>query len=427
MKIRASIIIRTKNEEEWIVPCINAIKKQSIKNTEIILVDNCSEDKTVKLAKSLGVKKIVKIKKYLPGKALNIGITKSNSDTVVILSAHCIPKNKYWLKNLISPLVQKNIVGVYGRQIPLPFTSTEDKRDLILTFGKEDKLQKKDYFFHNANSAINKKVWQKIKFDNKLTNIEDRDWGKKVISKDYNLYYSSEASVFHYHGLHQHERKLSFRASSVISIMQKLDIDEHGFPDELKINMENIPVFIPLKDNRYNKPMYKKILNIIIKSNKLKKVFIYGDIKHANYFKIPLLNRNKNNDKNKDLQIVIKNALREYEKVYKKIPRAIVYIAPSFINPIKGILKKSLKDFYLGGFSSIFPAYQDFGSYWIEEESIFQNIDTKKNPIDRGNPIYKACYGLGTIFRTSSIRKSSIFGNRIGVRKFFNLKNTLRD
>ena len=40
------------------------------------------------------------------------------------------------------------------------------------------------------------------------------------------------------------------------------------------------------------------------------------------------------------------------------------------------------------------------------------NIDTKKNPIDRGNPIYKACYGLGTIFRTSSIRKSSIFGNR---------------
>ena len=106
MKIKASIIIRTKNEEEWIVPCINAIKKQSIKNTEIILVDNCSEDKTVKLAKSLGVKKIIKIKKYLPGKALNIGITKSNSDTVVILSAHCIPKNKYWLncKKLLNHL-----------------------------------------------------------------------------------------------------------------------------------------------------------------------------------------------------------------------------------------------------------------------------------------------------------------------------------
>ena len=38
---------------------------------------------------------------------------------------------------------------------------------------------KKDYFFHNANSAI-KKIWLKNKFDNKISNIEDRDWGKKL-------------------------------------------------------------------------------------------------------------------------------------------------------------------------------------------------------------------------------------------------------
>ena len=42
----ASIIIRTKNEEDWIYPCIKAIKKQNIKNVEIILVDNFSEDKS---------------------------------------------------------------------------------------------------------------------------------------------------------------------------------------------------------------------------------------------------------------------------------------------------------------------------------------------------------------------------------------------
>ena len=35
-----SIIIRTKNEEKWITSCIDAIKTQTYKNIEIIIVDN---------------------------------------------------------------------------------------------------------------------------------------------------------------------------------------------------------------------------------------------------------------------------------------------------------------------------------------------------------------------------------------------------
>ena len=54
----ASIIIRTKNEEDWIYPCLKAIQDQDEKNIEVILVDNYSEDKTCKIAKSFGVKKI---------------------------------------------------------------------------------------------------------------------------------------------------------------------------------------------------------------------------------------------------------------------------------------------------------------------------------------------------------------------------------
>ena len=47
----------------------------------------------------------------------------------------------------------KNVVGVYGRQIPLKFSDLNDKRDLLITFGLDRRLQIKDYF-HNANSAI---------------------------------------------------------------------------------------------------------------------------------------------------------------------------------------------------------------------------------------------------------------------------------
>ena len=46
-----SIIIRTKNEERWIEHCLSAIAEQTLKDFEIILVDNNSDDWSVKIAK----------------------------------------------------------------------------------------------------------------------------------------------------------------------------------------------------------------------------------------------------------------------------------------------------------------------------------------------------------------------------------------
>ena len=67
-------------------------------------------------------------------------------------------KNIKWLRNLISPLIKKKeVVAVYGRQEPYSYSNALDKRDLINTFGLDRKIQKKDPFFHNANSAFTKK------------------------------------------------------------------------------------------------------------------------------------------------------------------------------------------------------------------------------------------------------------------------------
>ena len=99
-----SLIIRSKNEEKWIKLSLESIFSQTIKNLEVILVDNNSNDNTVKIAKSYGVKKISKIKKFVPGIALNKGCNLAVGKYLVFLSAHCIPENKYWLKNLISKI-----------------------------------------------------------------------------------------------------------------------------------------------------------------------------------------------------------------------------------------------------------------------------------------------------------------------------------
>ena len=96
-----SIIIRTKNEERWITPCLESIFNQTYKNLEVIIVDNCSSDKTIEKAKQYKISKILKIKNFLPGKAINLGIKNSKGEYAVILSAHAIPTNNTWLEKLV--------------------------------------------------------------------------------------------------------------------------------------------------------------------------------------------------------------------------------------------------------------------------------------------------------------------------------------
>ena len=223
-----SIIIRTKNEERWIDHCLSAITEQTLKDFEIILVDNNSDDWSVKIAKKY-TKKIVNVTDFFPGKAINEGIRASSGEYIVIVSGHCIPKNNQWLEKLIDPFLKdktKLLAGVYGRQEPLSSSSPLDKRDLTVVFGLDERIQKKDSFFHNANSALPRRIWEKFPFDENTTNIEDRLWGAEVTKNGYHIFYTPEASVYHYHGINQ-GGKID-RAEKIVKIIDILGRDVIG-------------------------------------------------------------------------------------------------------------------------------------------------------------------------------------------------------
>ena len=95
---KVSIIIRSKNEEEWISHCLQAVEQQNFKSYEIIVVDSGSDDTTLQVVESRGVSCIVNLEQFRPGLALNRGIEVSRGEFLVILSAHCIPKIANWLE-----------------------------------------------------------------------------------------------------------------------------------------------------------------------------------------------------------------------------------------------------------------------------------------------------------------------------------------
>mgnify|MGYP000515746881 CR=1 FL=1 len=101
--------------ERWLDQCLGSLINSNI-ILNIIVVDNNSTDRTLEIAKRHDTR-VFKIKKFLPGKAINLPVKNIKSKFVVCLSAHCIPTDKNWLKNLLKPFKKKNISVVYGSRV----------------------------------------------------------------------------------------------------------------------------------------------------------------------------------------------------------------------------------------------------------------------------------------------------------------------
>jgi len=197
-----SIIIRAYNEEKFIGKLLQKIYTQIIdEKFEVILVDSGSTDNTVSIALKYPVK-LVKIpkEKFSFGYSLNKGIESSNGKICVFISAHCIPANNYWLSEIVKPFNNIDVGMVYGRQIGDRNLTKFSEHQIFKKWFPENLIENQSYpFANNANSAIRKSVWEEIKFDERLTGLEDVKWAKDILDKGYKLYYNSNATVYHIH------------------------------------------------------------------------------------------------------------------------------------------------------------------------------------------------------------------------------------
>ena len=431
-KPTVSIIIRTKNEEKYIKQCIEKIKIQSFKSFEIIIVDNYSTDLTVKKAKK-HCHKIIKIKKFSPGKAINEGIKASRGSIIVVLSAHCIPVNNNWLKNLIKDLKDKKVAGVYGRQEPMKYTSDVDKRDLLTIFGLDKKVQIKDTFFHNANSAFRKEVWKKIPFNEKATNIEDRIWGEKVISEGYKIIYEPGASVYHFHGVHQNLNKK--RAQNVVRILESLDTFKK---EDSSINYTGLKVLalVPVKGRSINfegKPLIKKTLEAAKKSKFITEIVVATDDKQtakfarANGAKVPFIRPSYLSKPSTKLLDVLEYSIKSLErkKIYYDL---VVILGNSYPFRSEDLIDKMIKKLLEDGSDTLIAAIKESRGIWLSEGDN-NNIDLINDPTTPRNLKKKhafiTLFGLCCVTHPSNIREKNIFKKNYSIYKINDVLNSI--
>ena len=208
------IIVGVKNEEMHIERCVNSLKRQTIKDIKIIVVDGLSEDKTRDI-----VKKIMKTderirllsnEKEIISSGRNIGLKASDADFIAYIDGHTYVKEN-WLETLYNTYLNyenKCNLGCVGSTYAIP----EDERilgkvidfcfkTLFGGFGtsytKENHIRKVDTvaFALYKRSILDN---MDIKYDEKMTHCEDTDFNYKLLKKGFILLKHPKAFVFQY-------------------------------------------------------------------------------------------------------------------------------------------------------------------------------------------------------------------------------------
>lgn len=201
-KPRISVVIRTLNEERYLEELISAIQSQVLSDLsfEVVIIDSGSTDRTLEIANDFSCR-ITHIEKkdFTFGRSLNWGSEFAEGDYLVYVSGHCIPATNSWLENLVRPLVSGHAGYSYGRQLGRDTTKFSERRLFEKYFPAVSEIPQQGFFCNNANSAISREVWQKFKFDEDVTGLEDMELAKRYVESGGAVAYVADAPVFHIH------------------------------------------------------------------------------------------------------------------------------------------------------------------------------------------------------------------------------------
>ncbi len=208
--IKVDIICPLYNAENYIDSLYKSLvmqKKVTINKYRFVLTE--SNDNTEKYLKDnkINYRKIKK-ENFSHSLTREQEAFDSDADVVVFITQDVVIEDYLWLYNLVKDIDDKDIVATYSRQISKynnieKYTreSNYPAEDCIKSKKDIEKLGLKTFFFSDASSAINTKVFKKVKgYDGKKLPIsEDMYITYKIIMNGYKVKYCSNSIVYHSH------------------------------------------------------------------------------------------------------------------------------------------------------------------------------------------------------------------------------------
>lgn len=200
-----SVIIPLYNKEKFVENAVNSVLQQSFADFEIIIVEDCSTDKSREVVSKIQSNKI-KILHHDKNKGLsasrNTGIKNATANYITFLDADDVWKPNYLEK--INTLIQQfpeaklyatNYEELYPNNLillPKNNSSNIEKDTIIFDFFQISLAQP---LYCSCSLCVDKSVFEKVGlYDEKITFGEDIDFNIRANSS-YKLAYSKEALV----------------------------------------------------------------------------------------------------------------------------------------------------------------------------------------------------------------------------------------
>jgi glycosyltransferase involved in cell wall biosynthesis len=212
--MRLSVLIRNYNEASELELTLNSLRRQKTSfQFETIVLDNESTDHSVAVCESFGCKvHTISRSEFTYGSSLNVGIDHCKGSVILLLSAHIVLLNEYFIEQIAEVFASPKVAFVK----PVSMTKSQQvsqslsgirQLELDLTQPVASRLaylQQHWSLLLIANcSAISRDVALKIRFNESIEASEDKLWSKLVLEAGYiglyNLpcyfYYSKRTTV----------------------------------------------------------------------------------------------------------------------------------------------------------------------------------------------------------------------------------------
>ena len=197
---RLSVIIRCFNEERHIGRLLSGIAAQSVEDVEIVVVDSGSTDRTLEVASAYPVKLLhIAPEAFSFGRALNMGCEAATGEVLAIASAHVYPLYEDWLARLAGAFADPKVGLVYGSQRGDQRTRYSERQIFAKTYPEGSVPDQGHPFCNNANAAVRRSLWERLRYDEALTGLEDVDFAHRAMRLGHRIAYDAEAAVVHVH------------------------------------------------------------------------------------------------------------------------------------------------------------------------------------------------------------------------------------
>ncbi len=159
--MKVTIITATFNSAKTLALNLNSVARQSYKNIEHIIIDNCSNDGTLELANSYAhIFRIISEKDKGIYDAMNKGIANATGDIIGILNSDDYLASENTIANIVSEFKSTNAQATYGNLIYVDNKHPEKIKRVWISGGYDPKLFYSGWMLPHPTFYVKREVYQ---------------------------------------------------------------------------------------------------------------------------------------------------------------------------------------------------------------------------------------------------------------------------